>query len=160
MPTKKATKRGRKKADVDDGDEPPAVKKAKGSKTAKPTKTSTARGKSAAKKPAVKDESDDAATEDEEAPVEKKRKPSAKATEASKGKVPTKSRGRAGKTLDDVPKETRRSSRVVAKSSTEEDESAESNEEPAPVVKGKRGARTKEPVAEQAKPRRGRPRKT
>ncbi|EQL03334.1 zinc finger domain-containing protein [Ophiocordyceps sinensis CO18] len=130
-PKKKVAKRGRKKADVDDENEQPAVKKAK------PSNYSV-----------VEDESDAAVTDDEEAPVKKTRKPAAKA------------RGKANDDANDAPKQRRRSSRVVAKSSTEEDESVESDEEPAPAAKSKRGARSKEPAAEQAIPRRGRTRKT
>ncbi|KAM4065281.1 poly(ADP-ribose) polymerase and DNA-Ligase zn-finger domain-containing protein [Hirsutella rhossiliensis] len=163
-PKKKATKRGLKKGDIDDDEDgQPAVKKAKPSKAAKPTKAATpaaGRGKSTAKKPVAKDESDAAATEEEEAPAKKARKPSAKATGASKGKESAKARGKADDAANDTPKKTRRSSRVVAKSSTEEDESVDSEEEPAPAAKGKRGARSKEPAAEQPKPRRGRPRNT
>ncbi|KJZ74838.1 hypothetical protein HIM_05747 [Hirsutella minnesotensis 3608] len=152
-PKKKGAKRGRKKADPDEEeDDEPVAKKAKTSKAAKAAPKATpkaARGKASAKKPVDKDETDSALTEsgeedasEPESPVKKAGKAKAKAAPA-KAKAPAKGRGKA-----------------KAKASSDEGDVVDSDDEPLPAAKSKAAAKVKAPAAGQAKPRRGRPRKT
>ncbi|PHH88273.1 hypothetical protein CDD83_7757 [Cordyceps sp. RAO-2017] len=158
-PKKTPAKRGRKKVvDEDDEDEQPTAKKAKTTKGAKQTKTAASgptRRQSSGKKAPALDETDEAATEDEAPPVKQSRKPSARASGAVKAKEPAKARGKAADDAADSGKKGRRSSRAAAKPFSDEGDMNDTDEL-APTAKSKRESKAK---AEQAKPRRGRPRK-
>lgn len=151
VPKKKAAKRGRKKAEAEDEDEP-IVKKAKTSKAA-PKPAKAARGKASVKKVEDKEETEVDAS-DEEAPKAKKSQ-KLKAADGPKSRAKADADG-----AETMRRSSRRTKPVlppkpVADSDDEDDElAAETDDEP--PAKGKRGGGK---AKAGAKPRRGRARR-